>query len=96
LLEIDAQGARSIRLVDEGAVIFVVVAPDAEELRLRMMARGDRPDQIERRIELAHHEVELARQVSDFEVINADLGEAVDFIAARIESYRSSGGSKSP
>ncbi|MGC8465318.1 MAG: guanylate kinase [Acidimicrobiales bacterium] len=95
LLEIDAQGAHSIRSLDREAVIFVVVAPDDEELRARMRSRGDAADQIERRIQLAHEEVALARQVSDFEVVNTDLDEAIEFVAATIEQCRSSRGRSS-
>ncbi len=87
LLEIDVQGALSVRKnFPEGVYIFIA-PPDVETLRRRLVGRGtESPEEIARRVAAA--DLELSKQDAyDYVVINDALEEAVqtvkDIIKAR-------------
>jgi guanylate kinase len=87
LLEIDLQGARSVRAALPGAVLVFLLPPTWEELVRRLTGRGteDPADQA-RRLETAR--VELAAQDEfDYRVVNADVRvaaqEVVELMAVR-------------
>ena len=76
LLEIDLQGARSVKAAIPGIVMVFLLPPTWEELVRRLTGRGteDPADQA-RRLETAR--IELAAQDEfDFRVVNTDVGEA--------------------
>jgi guanylate kinase len=76
LLEIDLQGARSVKAAIPSVVMVFLLPPTWEELVRRLTGRGteDPADQA-RRLETAR--VELAAQEEfDFRVVNTDVGEA--------------------
>lgn len=76
LLEIDLQGARSVRSEMPSAVLVFLLPPTWDELVRRLTGRGteDTADQA-RRLETAR--IELAAQDEfDFRVVNTDVGEA--------------------
>lgn len=76
VLEIDVQGAASIRKQVPGAVSIFIVPPSREELEHRIRARGmDSPDEIARRLQQARHEME-SFGLYDYIVVNDDLERA--------------------
>ncbi|TWT96149.1 Guanylate kinase [Botrimarina colliarenosi] len=85
LLEIDVDGAKRVLAAYPGAVsVFVTAAPDEaqalEVLRERLQARGtEAPDAIERRLEVAKHELQQASQYQHI-VVNEGLDDAIDHI----------------
>jgi guanylate kinase len=76
LLEIDLQGARSVRAAMPSAILVFLLPPSWEELVRRLTGRGteDTADQARR---LATARVELAAQDEfDFRVVNTDVADA--------------------
>jgi guanylate kinase len=71
VLEIDYQGALQVKQLFPSAVLIFILPPSWDELRQRLMRRGDtEPAVIERRMLAARHEVAQARHF-DFVVVNA-------------------------
>ena len=87
LLEIDLQGARSVRKAMPSAVLVFLLPPSWEELVRRLTGRGtEAPADQARRLETAR--VELAAQDEfDYRVVNTDAHvaalEVVELMAAR-------------
>ena len=88
LLEIDVQGARSVRAQDDDALLVFVDAPTRDHQEARLRARGDDDASVERRIAAAEAERALADELRAVVVINDDLDTAVDEILAIIRSAR--------
>lgn len=88
LLEIDAQGARSIKEIDPSSLIILLRPPSLEELVHRMSIRGDDAEHIERRVQLAKEEMELASGFSDHVVVNDDLDLTVSTVKSIILESR--------
>lgn len=76
LLEIDLQGARSVRRAMPEALLVFLLPPSWEELVRRLIGRGtEAPAEQQRRLETA--KVELAAQDEfDVKVVNEDVGVA--------------------
>lgn len=76
LLEIDLQGARSVRAVMPDALLIFLLPPSWEELVRRLVGRGtESAEEQQRRLETA--KVELAAQNEfDARVVNTDVGQA--------------------
>jgi guanylate kinase len=76
LLEIDLQGARSVRAVMPEALLVFLLPPSWEELVRRLIGRGtEDAEEQQRRLETA--KVELAAQNEfDAKVVNRDVGQA--------------------
>lgn len=76
LLEIDLQGARSVRAVMPDALLVFLLPPSWEELVRRLIGRGtESAEDQQRRLETA--KVELAAQNEfDARVVNTDVGQA--------------------
>lgn len=71
VLEIDYQGALQIKRLFPSAVLIFILPPSWQELRQRLMRRGDtEAEVIERRMVAARKEVAQARHF-DFVVVNA-------------------------
>ncbi|OWK37472.1 guanylate kinase [Fimbriiglobus ruber] len=79
ILVIDVQGAEQIRRLYPGDHLSVFVAPPAEgalvELEKRLLARGDKPESIRKRLETARAEFARAGEF-DRQLLNADLDTA--------------------
>src|SRR5207253_3655708 len=76
ILEIDVQGAASIRRLIDDAVTVFILPPSFELLRARLIARGtDSPADLEKRLRGAPAEVE---QYKDFQyvILNDDINRA--------------------
>ncbi|MFM8971404.1 MAG: guanylate kinase [Actinomycetota bacterium] len=83
LLEVDVNGARAVRAARPDALLVFVAAPSREEQRRRLEGRGtETPESIERRLQEADAEEEIAANVFDAVVVNDDLERAVDEISA--------------
>jgi guanylate kinase len=88
ILEIDVQGAASVRkLVDEAVSIFIL-PPTFEILRARLEARGsERPDDLALRLRNARGEVEHYREFQ-YLIINDDADRAAAQLASIIYAER--------
>jgi guanylate kinase len=88
ILDIDVQGARQVRAKVKDAVFTFVLPPSFETLRERLLGRGlDGQQAIAERLETAKKE---ARECPRFDhvIINDDLNEAADELAAIIVCRR--------
>jgi guanylate kinase len=88
ILEIDVQGASSIRALVEDTVTVFIVPPSFELLRNRLVARGtDSPADLERRLRGAPSEVEQYEHFS-YVILNDDINRASQQLAAVIYAER--------
>jgi guanylate kinase len=88
ILEIDVQGAASVRRLMADAVSVFILPPSFEVLRRRLMARGtDQPLDLERRLKVAPAEV---RHYQDFQyvIVNDDVDRASAQLASVIWAER--------
>lgn len=87
LLEIDLQGARSVRRKLPSAVLVFLSPPSQEELVRRLRARRTEPDsELERRLAAASEEIAAAVEF-DHVVVNDEAERAAAQVAAIIDSY---------
>ncbi|MDP1653969.1 MAG: guanylate kinase [Rhodocyclaceae bacterium] len=88
LLEIDWQGAQQVRALMPQAVSIFIVPPSIEELERRLRARGqDSEDVIQRRVAAALGELRHVDEF-DFVIINNNLQEALEDLAAAVRASR--------
>jgi guanylate kinase len=88
LLDIDTHGARQLRQRYPEAVSVFIMAPSVAELEGRLRERkSDSPHEIERRLSRAREELAAWRQY-DYLIINRDVKDAVDQLAAIIQAER--------
>lgn len=90
VLRIDVQGAATVRALAPDAILIFMLAKNEEELRSRLQwRRTDSPEQIERRIETARHELEHIPNF-DYVIVNeeARLDEAVGQIRSIIHAEK--------
>ena len=91
LLDIDTQGAMSIRRQIPEAVLIFILPPDRASLRERLEKRGtDDPREVSRRLGLARGEVEKC-PAYDYVIINDDLEAAYRQLRAILEATRCRG-----
>jgi guanylate kinase len=88
LLDIDVQGAVSIKRSFRSSVLIFVLPPSLDELRRRLAARGtDRADTIRRRLANARREMQEIHRY-DYAVINRSVDEAVSKLKAIVIAER--------
>lgn len=88
LLEIDWQGAQQVREVMPHAVGIFIVPPSIAELERRLRARGqDSEEVIQRRVAAALGELRHVDEF-DFVIINNNLQEALEDLAAAVRASR--------
>lgn len=88
ILEIDVQGAASIREKINDAVSIFILPPSFELLRQRLLARGtDSPADLERRLRGAAAEVEQHRNFQ-YVILNDDINRASQQLASVIHAER--------
>ena len=88
VLEVDVQGAASVRELPLDAVSIFILPPSYETLRQRLIQRGtDAPDQLEVRLRNAPDEL---RQYAafDYVIINDDVERATKQLASIIDAER--------
>ncbi len=88
VLEIDWQGALQIKRLFEHTVLIFVLPPSWDELRQRLLRRGeDEPETIEQRMANAREEVAHARDF-DFVIINSLFETALFDLKTVVHSQR--------
>ncbi len=88
LLDLDTQGALSIRGLIPGAVLVFILPPGRAALRERLEKRGtDGPDEVARRLALARGEVEKS-PAYDYVIINDDLESAYFHLKSVLDAAR--------
>ena len=88
ILEIDFQGALSIKRIFANAVLIFILPPSWEELRSRLERRGeDAPDVIDLRLQNAATEMAQAREF-DFVIINELFERALFDMKAIVHAQR--------
>ena len=88
ILEIDVQGAASIRELTNDAVTVFILPPSFELLRDRLVKRGtDSPEDLERRLLGAPGEVQQYKHFS-YVILNDDINRASAQLAAVIHAER--------
>ena len=88
ILEVDVQGAASVRQLLMDSVSIFILPPSYEVLRQRLIARGtDSPEELELRL---HNAPEELRQYSTFDyvIINDEIDRAVGQLASIISAER--------
>ena len=91
ILEIDIQGARTVRRKVPDAVLIFLVAPSEEELARRLLGRHtESGPELERRRGAAREELAQAGWF-DHVVVNDSVDRAADRVAAIIEASRTTG-----
>jgi guanylate kinase len=88
ILEIDVQGAASVRKLIPGAIEVFILPPSFEVLRKRLIGRGSElPADLELRLKNARDEVEHYREF-DYVIINDDLENAAKQLSCIVVSER--------
>jgi guanylate kinase len=88
ILEIDVQGAMSVRRLVADAVSIFILPPSFKTLRDRLIGRGsERPDDLELRLRNSRDEVEHYREFQ-YLVINDDAESAAGLLASIIYAER--------
>lgn len=88
VLEVDVQGAASIRNLINDAVCVFILPPSLEVLRERLIARGtDSPEELAVRLRNAPDELK-AYKTFDYVIINDDVERAAAKVMAIIEAER--------
>ena len=91
VLEIDVQGAVSVRNRDPSVLVIMVLPPSRAEQERRMRRRGDPESDVARRLAKADEELAVGYRMADLIVVNRDVASTVAEIAAfaaRIRSRR--------
>ena len=88
MLEIDPQGAKSVKLRIPDAVLVFIMPPSYKELERRIRGRGtETEEQIEKRLSCAVGEINTLAAY-DYVIINPDIQAAVDNLKAIIAAER--------
>lgn len=90
LLEIELEGAQHVKSLEPETVMILVEPPSLNELRRRLVERGDPSERIEDRITKGLREIELGRQVAQEVVVNDDVDGAVERLRGILQRYRAS------
>lgn len=94
VLEIDVQGAEQV--IDRVPVadrLFILLEPPSPEVQAeRLRGRGDPPEQAERRIAVAHGELEAGRALGAICIVNDDLDRTVAEVQRLITEARTARG----
>lgn len=89
VLEIDVQGAVSVRDRDPSALVIMVLPPSRAEQERRMRRRGDPDEEVARRLAKADEELPVGYRMADLIVVNRDISSTVGEIAAFVDRTRS-------
>ncbi len=89
LLEIDVAGGRQVLEHGLEALHLFVDAPDDDELRRRLLGRGDDPTRADQRVAEAARERDEAARLGYEMVVNDDLEDTVAAVRRLVEAARS-------
>ena len=86
LLEIDWQGARSVKKIFPDMVYIYILPPSIDELQQRLIKRGkDSPEVIQRRLGEAREDLRHVHK-ADYVIINEDFSAALDDLSAVVRA----------
>ena len=88
VLEIDVQGAVSVRERDPGAQVILVLPPSRTEQERRMRRRGDPEADVIRRLAKADEELPVGYRMADLIVVNREISSTVREIASFVDRTR--------
>jgi guanylate kinase len=89
MLEVDVQGALAVRRIVPEALLVFLQAPSRDVQRQRLEARGsETPESLARRLDRAPAEEELGRTEFDAVVVNHEVSQAADEVAAILNTRR--------
>lgn len=88
VLEIDVQGAEQVAAADPEALLVFMVAPSVAEQEARLRGRGDREEQVARRVAVASEEGDRAVALGAQVIVNAHLDDTVDALLDLIRTAR--------
>lgn len=88
VLEIDVQGAVSVRERDPDALVVLVLPPSRDEQRRRMQTRGDDEGHVAKRLAKSDAEEAIGHRLADLVVVNADLDVVVEQIRDLVSARR--------
>lgn len=91
LLEIDVQGAAQILERHPDALVILLLAPSREAQEERLRRRGDKEEDIARRVAVAPQEEEAGRLLAQHVVVNDDLDRAVVEVEGIVAAARKAG-----
>jgi len=88
LLEIDVQGAAQVLERRPDAVVVLILAPDRATQEARLRVRGESDSTVARRLSEAGREETAGRSLARHVVINDDLSQATEEVAAIVDTHR--------
>jgi len=88
LLEIDLQGARSVRSLRPDATLILLKAPSPDVQEARLRARGDDEAHIAERLRTGADEEKQGLAIADEVVVNHDVAQATGEVAGIVDRYR--------
>jgi guanylate kinase len=97
VLEIDVQGAAQVLERHPDALVILLEPPSPEAQAERLRGRGDPPETLARRVEVASQELEQGRRLGAVSVVNDELERTVEEVARLIaDARRRAAGSPDP
>jgi guanylate kinase len=90
ILEIDVQGARSVKKSSLNAYYLFIAPPTLEDLEARLRGRGtEKEEDIQKRLGNAAGEMEYGKETGNFDkyVVNGDLATASADLSATVEIW---------
>lgn len=88
VLEIDVQGARSVKAAEPDALLVFVEPPSWEALEGRLRGRGTEPEEaVAIRLRNAREEMQVGKELFDASVVNDDLESAVDALIRILDEH---------
>ncbi len=88
LLEIDLQGARTVRRLRPEAILILLKAPSATAQEERLRARGDDEAHIAKRLRSGAEEEREGQVIADHVVVNDDVTRATAEVTGIVEGHR--------
>jgi guanylate kinase len=88
LLEIELEGVRQVKARHPEAVVLFVVPPSRAVQEERLRRRGDPPERVRDRLRKAAELEPTGRALADHVVVNDDLDQAVEEVAAILDEHR--------
>jgi guanylate kinase len=88
LLEIDLQGARSVRRLRSEAILILLKAPSVAVQEERLRARGDDEGHIAERLRSGADEEQEGQVIADHVVVNNDVTRTTAEVAGIVEGHR--------
>lgn len=88
IFEIDVYGAKAVKEKFPDALCIYLEAPSREVQRERLVHRGDTPERVEQRVARADEEAAAAKDLDSVLVVNHEVSDTVDHLAALVDERR--------